>query len=212
MGGSVDDTNGRTHVVQSIVDAFNAHDPNRYGEFLSEDYILYNPTFLAGQLKGRNANLEDVRRDLAAFPDALFKTDRIFGNNEWVIVEGSFSGTNTGALVLLNGKSVRGTGRRVEFRKAVLHRVVGGKIVETHEYYDQSRIEAQLGFRRRSGSRNAIYGIAGLVLTTLTGLISLFHIDVIPEPYLFGAFVSSIYLILVSVYYSKKLSGYGVNG
>jgi len=203
---SVDDANNRTRVVQSIVDAFNAHNPNRYGEFLSEDCTLYNPAFLGGGLKGRNAYLEDVRRDLAAFPDAFFKIDRILGTNEWVLVEGAFSGTNTGPLVLLNGKKVRGTGRRVEFRKAVLHKVLGDRIVETHEYYDQSRIEAQLGFRRKSGTRIVIYGIVGLVLTTLTGLMSLFHIDVFPEPYLFGAFALGIYLILVSIYYGRKLS------
>ena len=207
MAYSVDDANNRTRVVQSIVDAFNAHDPNRYGEFLSEDYILYNPTLLGGELKGRNPNLEDVRRDLAAFPDALFKTDRILGTNEWVFVEGVFSGTNTGPLVLLNRKRARGTGRRVEFRKAVLHKVVGERIVETHEYYDQSRIEAQLGFRRRSGTRIAIYGTIGLVLTTLTGLMSLFHIDAFPEPLPFSTFALGTYLILVSVYYSRKLSG-----
>ncbi len=198
-------TDENVRIVKSAIDALNAHDLNRFRELHSENFTLYTPASINGA-KGEEAISEDVGRDLVACPDLQFKLDRILGAGEWVIAQGLLNGTNTGPLISLKGKQVRATGKRVEVRQALLHRVEAGKIIETHQYYDQFQADAQLGIRKKAETRLMAYLVAGLVILTVAGLASLLHLGIIPDSSLFGLLFAGVWLISVSAYLIWKLT------
>ena len=50
------------------------------------------------------------------------------------------------------------------------------------------------------------YLVAGLVILSVAGLASLFHLGILPDSDLFGLFVAGIWLISVSAYFIWKLT------
>jgi ketosteroid isomerase-like protein len=79
-----------------------------------------------------------------AFPDARIHRDRVVGSGEHVVVEGRFTGTNTGPLQTPAGE-LPATGRPLVLPFADCFRIVDGKITEHRIYYDTVGMLTQLG-------------------------------------------------------------------
>lgn len=77
-------------------------------------------------------------------PDAQAVVERIFEAGDTVIVEGRFTGANTGPLPGPDGE-LPPSGRTVDLPFADFSRLSGGKIVEYRTYYDQVGLLTQLG-------------------------------------------------------------------
>jgi ketosteroid isomerase-like protein len=77
-------------------------------------------------------------------PDAQAVVERIFEAGDTVIVEGRFTGTNTGPLPGPDGE-LPPSGRTVDLPFADFSRLSGGKLVEYRTYYDQVGQLTQLG-------------------------------------------------------------------
>ena len=80
-------------------------------------------------------------------PDARAIVERMFEVGDTVIVEGRFTGTNTGPLAGPDGE-LPPSGRRVDLPFADFARLSDGKIVEYHTYYDQVGLLTQLGIMK----------------------------------------------------------------
>ena len=78
-------------------------------------------------------------------PDAEARVERTFGVGDTVIVEGRFTGVNSGPLPGEDGAQVPPSGRRVDLPFADFSRILDGKIVEYRTYYDQLGLLTQLG-------------------------------------------------------------------
>ena len=76
----------------------------------------------------------------------LFRSivERIYEAGDTVIVEGRFTGTNTGPLEGPEGETPP-SGRKVDLPFADFSRLSDGKIVEYRTYYDQVALLTQLG-------------------------------------------------------------------
>ncbi|NYJ04092.1 ester cyclase [Petropleomorpha daqingensis] len=81
---------------------------------------------------------------LRAFPDGRIHRDRYVEAGDRIIVEGRFTGTNTGPLETPAG-DLPPTGRSLELPFADAFRVVDGRITEHRIYYDLGGMLAQLG-------------------------------------------------------------------
>src|SRR4051794_368427 len=81
---------------------------------------------------------------LRAFPDGHIHRDRTLESGDRVVVEGRFTGTNTGPLQTPAGE-LPATGRPMVLPFADVFRIVDGKIAEHRVYYDTVGMLAQLG-------------------------------------------------------------------
>jgi ketosteroid isomerase-like protein len=81
---------------------------------------------------------------LRAFPDGRIHRDRYVEAGNRIVVEGRFTGTNTGPLQTPAGE-LPPTGRTLELPFADAFRVVDGMITEHRIYYDMAGMMVQLG-------------------------------------------------------------------
>ena len=199
-------------LVKSVTEAYNAHDVDRRSEFMADRITLYSPTNPMG-LKGREACSEDMRSDIAGFPDIQLRAERVIGNPEWVLVQGVLSGTNNGPLRSPKGKAVRATKKRIEIRYAQIYRLEAGKITEVHDYFDRAQLAGQLGLakrNRKTGFYFMILIIWGLIQMTVSGLIFLQNSETVPSGPLATLFYGGIWLIAASVFFlARWILSYG---
>jgi steroid delta-isomerase-like uncharacterized protein len=78
------------------------------------------------------------------FPDGRIHLDRYVESGDVGVVEGRFTGTNTGALDTPGG-AVPATGKSLELKFADVFRIRGGRIAEHRIYYDSMALLGQLG-------------------------------------------------------------------
>lgn len=79
-----------------------------------------------------------------AFPENRLVTESIYGDDNGGVLEGRFQGTHTGTLRAPAGE-IPATNRTVDIPFCEVHRVREGKIIDSHLYFDQMEMLAQLG-------------------------------------------------------------------
>jgi steroid delta-isomerase-like uncharacterized protein len=79
-----------------------------------------------------------------AFPDAAMRIKSVYETGDTIIVEGSFAGTHTQALVGPNG-TIPATGKSIDLPYADIFRVRDGKVYYHAVYFDQMTMMMQLG-------------------------------------------------------------------
>ncbi|MEE9181235.1 MAG: ester cyclase [candidate division NC10 bacterium] len=131
-------------LVKAGMEAFNAHDWDRFFGFSDESIVNYAPD-LEEPLKGLEAYRERFETNVEAFPDQHIETTRVFGDAEWVVLEGVYSGTHEGAFPGPGGEKIPPTHKRVELPLALVFKIEGGKVTEEHDYYDNLTFMSQLG-------------------------------------------------------------------
>ena len=129
-------------VVTAGIEAFNAHDREGMGARQASDIVFEAPGDV--RLEGSDAVTEYAMMWLRAFPDGKLTIQNQVIAGEWASMEFTFEGTHEETLVSPEGE-IPATGRRVSARGAEFFRVVDGKIVEDHLYFDQAQVMAQLG-------------------------------------------------------------------
>ncbi len=131
-----------------------------YAEINTDDFSdtaeLFSPYVVtqlpdAGPLTGIEPFVAYGQTFLSAFPDGRIHRDRYLESGDRVVVEGRFTGTNTGPLQTSAGE-VPPTGRAMVLPFADVFRVADGKIAEHHVYYDTLGLLAQLGLVPESAS------------------------------------------------------------
>jgi ketosteroid isomerase-like protein len=120
----------------------NRNDFADVGEVFSPDVATEVPG--AGRLTGIEPFVAYGQAFLRAFPDGRIHRDRYLEDGDRVVVEGRFTGTNTGPLQTPGGE-VPGTGRAMVLPFADVFRVARGTIVEHRVYYDTLGLLVQLG-------------------------------------------------------------------
>ncbi|MCV2489219.1 ester cyclase [Geodermatophilus sp. YIM 151500] len=111
-------------------------------ELFSLDVVTWLPD--AGPFTGIEPFVEYGRAFLRAFPDGRIHRDHYLESGDRVVVEGRFTGTNTGPLRTPAGE-LAPTGRAMTLPFADVFRVVEGKIAEHRVYYDSLDLLTQLG-------------------------------------------------------------------
>lgn len=134
-------------LIDEALEAFNAHDVDRFVKFYAVSAVHYQPT-QSEPLKGRDAIREDyVKSTFTAFPDVQFEKVRAFSQGNWVCVEGNFKGIHKGPVPGPGGEIIPATDKTVRVPICLVVKFEGGKVTEVHEYNDQLGFLAQLGIR-----------------------------------------------------------------
>ena len=120
----------------------NRNDFSDATELFSPDVVTQVPD--AGRLTGIEPFIAYGQAFLRAFPDGRIHGDRYLVSGDRVVVEGRFTGTNTGPLQTPAGE-VPPTGRGMVLPFADVFLVTDGRITEHRVYYDTLGLMAQLG-------------------------------------------------------------------
>ena len=120
----------------------NTNDFSDVAALFSADVVTQVPD--AGVLTGIEPFVAYGQAFLRAFPDGRIHADRHLEAGDTVVVEGRFTGTNTGPLQTPAGE-LPPTGRTMILPFADVFRVVDGRISEHRVYYDTLGLMAQLG-------------------------------------------------------------------
>jgi steroid delta-isomerase-like uncharacterized protein len=129
-------------VAAAVTDAFNAHDEQAMRACYAANAVFEAPGDV--RLEGPEAIVGYATGWLNAFPDARLTVKNRVVAAEWAVDEFTFEGTHEDTLAGPGGE-VPATGRRLVGRGIEAIRVVDGKIVEDHLYFDQVQVLTQLG-------------------------------------------------------------------
>ncbi len=130
--------------VDAMIEAFNAHDLDRFIGFRAESITFSSPDS-PGPLKGREAVRERFQGLFDAFPDIRVEKKRALGQGDWVSPELTVTGTHQGPLPGPGGEAIPATNKPVRFANCIVLKFEGGEVTEEREYWDQLGFMAQLG-------------------------------------------------------------------
>ena len=82
--------------------------------------------------------------ELEGFPDSTVELTNVFATEDQSVIEFTGRGTNTGPLHMPIG-DIPPTGKYSEVRFCSVNRVVSGKVVSIHQYFDVMTMLQQLG-------------------------------------------------------------------
>ena len=94
--------------------------------------------------KGPDGYRRDYERWRAAFPDGTVEITKVIADGDWVVIEFTNSGTNTGPLKSAIGEFPP-TNRKIEVKYCSVMEIKGGKVISGRDYYDVNTILHQLG-------------------------------------------------------------------
>ena len=188
-------------IVKSAIEAHNAHDVSHAVAYEAESIVHYSPAHPKG-VKGRESVISSMTADFVAFANIQFKVDRIIGEGDSVSVFGVLTGTNTGPFLTEKSRTVKASNKQIQIPQAYFYRLNGGKIVETHEFWDTRRLMAQLGFLRKNVFRAFFIVALGLILVVVNALI-FYRSDVLLQ--LPGLLVGSLEIALGTRWLGKSL-------
>ncbi|MDA4136089.1 MAG: ester cyclase [Thaumarchaeota archaeon] len=133
-------------LVRARFDAVNAHDWKRF-QGLYSDSTVWQDAGLAKAIKGSTAVRKRLEAFAKGFPDFRWQLDRVFGQGEWMCAEFTFTGSHSGPLPFAGMRFLPVTKKSIRISACGVYRIQEGKIVESHVYFDRSRILAQLGIQ-----------------------------------------------------------------
>jgi predicted ester cyclase len=138
-----------TALVRREFDLLNAHQTDaewldKIVAPLADDFVLVDvPTHATTY--GRDALRNFCLFFIDGFPGSSTEITNMVATEDQVVVEFIGRGVNTGPLHLPTG-DVSPTGRSVEIYFCEVRRIVDGKIMSLHSYYDALGFMQQLGF------------------------------------------------------------------
>lgn len=130
-------------VVRAIFRSINDRDVELGASLVADDCeYLDVPT---GQIwTGPEGWREQFNWWIGAFPDGKVEITNLIASGEWVAVEYTGRGTNSGPI-LTPGGQISPTGRSAEMRFAEIVQVRNGKLVGGRAYWDTGAFTSQLG-------------------------------------------------------------------
>lgn len=126
-------------ITQETFAAWNAHDPERYVEWITDDYVWESDAF-PFPIRGREAVKTVMKMYFAAFPDMQFEIEATVASGNHVVKAWIVTGTHKGDFL-----GVPATNKRVSVRGCTLIELRDGKIAKSVAYSDRMALMQQLG-------------------------------------------------------------------
>ncbi len=130
-------------VARESIDAFNASDWERNKAVLADDY-LYDEIGTQRRIQGADKAIEALQGWKQAMPDAKGTITNALVSGNTVTLEITWEGTQTGPLTGPGG-TIPASGKRQVTRAAFIATIEGGRIKESHHYFDMMSLLHQLG-------------------------------------------------------------------
>jgi steroid delta-isomerase-like uncharacterized protein len=126
-------------ITQETFAAWNAHDPDRYVESITDDYVWESDSF-PFPIRGRDAVKTVMKMYFAAFPDLKFEIEASVASGNHVAKAWIATGTHKGEFL-----GVPATNKPVSLRGCTMIELKDGKIVKSTAYTDRMALIQQLG-------------------------------------------------------------------
>ena len=130
-------------VARTFHQSWDDRDPDRGAAVIANDCEFVDVP--RGELQRESKGYRhDYKRWRIAFPDGRVKITNVIAEGDWVVVEFTNSGTNTGPLRTAIG-DFPPTNRKIEVSYCSVMQIKNGKVISGRDYYDVSTILRQLG-------------------------------------------------------------------
>ncbi len=126
-------------VFQGIMEAFNAHDPDRLCMLVDDDLVVESDT-LPEPIHGRDAWRQTLQMYFSAFPDLHFDIEQIFASGDYVTLRWRATGTHQGEWA-----GIPATNRPGELHGCTVREIRNGKSFHEWTYWDTGRMMQQMG-------------------------------------------------------------------
>ena len=136
-------TPDNTTIARTFHEAWAERNPDRGAAVIADDCIFVDVPRNEIQL-GPNGYRQDYERWRTAFPDGTVEITRVIAEGDWIVVEFTNSGTNTGRLRTARGEFPP-TNRKIEVKYCSVMQIKDGKVISGRDYYDVNTIIRQLG-------------------------------------------------------------------
>ncbi len=130
-------------IAREVVDAFNTSDWERTKALMTPDY-LYNEVGTRRRIQGPEEVVAALQGWKQAMPDATGTVTNAFASENRVALEITWEGTHTGPLEGPTG-TIPASGKRQVTPAAWILTFEGGKIKESHHYFDMVTLLDQIG-------------------------------------------------------------------
>lgn len=131
------------NVARTFHEAWAERNPDKGAAVIADDCIFVDVPRAEIQ-HGPEGYRNDYERWRTAFPDGTVKITNVIAEGEWVVVEFTNSGTNTGPLRTAIG-DFPPTNRKIEVQYCSVMQIKNGKVTSGRDYYDVTTILRQLG-------------------------------------------------------------------
>jgi steroid delta-isomerase-like uncharacterized protein len=138
------------------IEAFNTANWDRLAAAYTTDCVYEEPA-TQRRIEGIDAVLEVNKAWKAAIPDATGEITGEFACGDRGAFEVTWTGTQTGKLMIPGGGAILPTGRSLEVHAAQVCRVRDGKLAEVRHFFDLLGMLEQLG----TVSAESFEGVAG---------------------------------------------------
>jgi predicted ester cyclase len=125
--------------VRRFYEALSSGDTKLVDQALATDWEAVPALRTGGGAEGWKASIDHLR---GIFTDLTVAIEQVVVSGDLVAVRSVNSGVHAGDLL-----GVPGTGRRVEFQASDVHRLEGGRIVQTWHLEDYFGIATQIGLK-----------------------------------------------------------------
>jgi steroid delta-isomerase-like uncharacterized protein len=130
-------------VAHTFHQAWAERNPDRGAAVIADDCEFIDVP--RGEIqRGPEGYRHDYERWRKAFPDGTVEITNVISEGDWVVVEYTNSGTNTGPLRTAIG-DFPPTNRKIEVQYCSVMKIKNGKVISGRDYYDVSTILRQLG-------------------------------------------------------------------
>jgi steroid delta-isomerase-like uncharacterized protein len=124
------------NLIRKRYEAVNAHDWDRFQQCYAEEIVWRDPG-LPSAITGPPAVRKRLEALSTAFPDLHWKLDRIFGQDDLVCAEFTFTGTHKGTFHDHHtNKPIIATNKNIDIKACGVYRVWEGKIIDSVIYFD----------------------------------------------------------------------------
>lgn len=135
--------------VKAMDDAFNAHKVDAMLASISDDFVESDQA--DGQDgKGKKDAEKNIKMFQTAFPDGKLTEDSAYAAGDYVVVLGTFEGTNTGDM-----GPMKKTGKKVSMHYAEINKLKDGKITNLWRFRNGMAMATQLGLMPAPGAAPA---------------------------------------------------------
>jgi steroid delta-isomerase-like uncharacterized protein len=126
-------------LARQVIDAWNAHDPERLVKQADEKYTAESDTIPA-PVNGAQGLREFMKVYVTAFPDIHFTNDQILADGDFVVTRWTATGTHGGVLM-----GIPATNRKTVTRGCTVSQYKHGKGIHDWIYWDTGNLLRQLG-------------------------------------------------------------------
>lgn len=127
-------------IVEAMVDAINDRDLDRLDRVVAPDLVRHSAATPGVNVTSLEEFKAFLRADFAGIPDSVIEIDIIFGDEEYVGLRATYTGTQTGQM-----GPFPPSGKRVELPYMGILRLTDGRISEMWVEWDNVHLLTQLG-------------------------------------------------------------------